>query len=141
MGPDLPESIEWWRVLYQSVLLVRGREIMARKILTGLGTLTASPETWPGYHDFPYHVTQATWSSPLSNRILLEAGWGTYQSRYRNPGPRIDGSHNDRMIRLTEQGGEIPNLVSRMPAGVGGGFNHHLIGTLANNMAAISYCH
>ena len=26
-----------------------------------------------------------------------------------------------------------------MPAGVGGGFNHHLIGTLANNRASISY--
>ena len=45
----------------------------------GLGTLTASPETWPGYHDFPYHVTQATWTSPLSNRILLEAGFSRFQ--------------------------------------------------------------
>ena len=26
-----------------------------------------------------------------------------------------------------------------MPAGVGGGFNHHLIGTMANNRASISY--
>ncbi|HEU4695253.1 MAG TPA: TonB-dependent receptor, partial [Vicinamibacterales bacterium] len=45
----------------------------------GLGTLTASPETWPGYHDFPYHVTQATWSSPISNRVLLEAGFSRFQ--------------------------------------------------------------
>ena len=45
----------------------------------GLGTLTASPETWPGYHDFPYHVTQATWTSPLSNRVLLEAGFSRFQ--------------------------------------------------------------
>ena len=43
------------------------------------------------------------------------------------------------MIRATEQGGEIPGLVSRMPAGVGGGFNHHLIGTQANNRASLSY--
>jgi hypothetical protein len=45
----------------------------------GLGTLTASPESWPGYHDFPYHVTQATWTSPLSNRVLLEAGFSRFQ--------------------------------------------------------------
>jgi hypothetical protein len=87
----------------------------------------------------PSHIQQATWSSPLTARILLEAGWGTYQARYRNPMPRIDGLHHPRMIRTEEQAGEIPGLESRMPAGVGGGFNHHLIGTLANNRASISY--
>jgi hypothetical protein len=45
----------------------------------GLGSLTASPETWPGYHDFPYHVTQATWSSPVSNRVLIDAGFSRFQ--------------------------------------------------------------
>jgi hypothetical protein len=38
-----------------------------------------SPEAFPGYHDTPYNVTQATWSSPLSNRILLEAGFSRFQ--------------------------------------------------------------
>jgi hypothetical protein len=45
----------------------------------GLGSLTASPESWPGYHDFPYHVTQASWTSPISNRVLLEAGFSRFQ--------------------------------------------------------------
>ena len=45
----------------------------------GLGLTTASPETFPGYHDFPYYVTQATWSSPVSNKLLLEAGWSRFQ--------------------------------------------------------------
>ena len=45
----------------------------------GVGTLTASPETWPGYHDFPYNVTQATWTSPMSSRVLLEAGFSRFQ--------------------------------------------------------------
>ena len=53
--------------------------------------------------------------------------------------PAIDGTHNPRMIRAQDQAGEIPNLVYRMPAGVGGGFNHHLIGTKANNRASISF--
>ena len=33
----------------------------------------------PGYHDFPYNVTQASWTSPLSNRVLLEAGFSRFQ--------------------------------------------------------------
>jgi hypothetical protein len=45
----------------------------------GVGSLTASPESWPGYHDFPYHVTQGTWSSPVSSRLLLEGGISRFQ--------------------------------------------------------------
>jgi hypothetical protein len=45
----------------------------------GVGATTASPESWPGYHDTPYNVTQATWTSPLSSRILLEAGFSRFQ--------------------------------------------------------------
>ncbi len=40
----------------------------------GVGTISSSPETYPGYHHFPYNVTQATWSSPATNKLLLEAG-------------------------------------------------------------------
>ena len=45
---------------------------------TGGGT-PSSPEAWPGYHDFPYYVTQATWTNPLSSRVLLEAGFSRFQ--------------------------------------------------------------
>ena len=38
-----------------------------------VGTATSSPESYPGYHDLPYYVTQATWSSPLSSRMLVDA--------------------------------------------------------------------
>ena len=43
-----------------------------------VGTATASPESWPGYHNAPYYVTQATWSSPVSNRLLFEAGYSRF---------------------------------------------------------------
>lgn len=105
----------------------------------GGGTATTTPEADGRVLYNPSHINSATWSSPVSGRVLLEAGWAMYQARYRNPSPRLDGSHNPQMIRVLEQGGSIPNLISRMPAGVGGGFNHHLIGTLANNRASISY--
>jgi len=45
----------------------------------GVGNSTTSPETFPGYHDFPYNVTQATWTSPVSNKLLLEAGYSRFQ--------------------------------------------------------------
>ena len=48
---------------------------------TGLGTgggTPASPESWPGYHDFPYYVTQVAWSSPMSSRLLLDAGFSRF---------------------------------------------------------------
>jgi len=45
----------------------------------GVGLTTSSPESFPGYHDLPYYVTQATWSSPVSNKLLLEAGFSRFQ--------------------------------------------------------------
>src|SRR5262249_54486278 len=38
-----------------------------------LGSTTQSPESNTVYYDFPYWVTQATWTSTLSSRWLLEA--------------------------------------------------------------------
>jgi len=110
----------------------------------GGGSATTTPEASGRSLFQPSHMQQASWSSPITSRILVEAGWGTYQARYRNPQPRKDGSHNDRMIRTVEQtanaAADIPaNLTYRMPAGVGGGFNHHLIGGLAHNHASIAY--
>jgi len=36
---------------------------------------TTSPEAATAYIDFPYWLTQATWTNPLTSRILLEAGY------------------------------------------------------------------
>jgi carboxypeptidase family protein len=107
----------------------------------GGGSATTTQEATNPSRMTPYHLQGATWSSPLSSRLLAEAGWGTFEARYRNPEPRVDGTHNPRMIRAQEQSNiyGIANLTYRMPAGVGGGFNHHLIGTKANNRASLSY--
>jgi hypothetical protein len=43
------------------------------------GGTPAAPETFPGYHDLPYNVTQVTWSSPVSSKLLLEAGFSRFQ--------------------------------------------------------------
>ncbi|MGH9239725.1 MAG: carboxypeptidase regulatory-like domain-containing protein [Vicinamibacterales bacterium] len=36
---------------------------------------TTSPEAATSYIDFPYYLTQALWTNPITNRILLEAGY------------------------------------------------------------------
>jgi len=36
---------------------------------------TTSPEASTAYIDFPYYLTQALWTNPLTNKILLEAGY------------------------------------------------------------------
>ena len=37
--------------------------------------LTTSPEAATAYIDFPYWLTQATWTAPVTSKILLEAGY------------------------------------------------------------------
>ena len=66
----------------------------------------------PGRYYIPSRQPHATWQSPISGRLLAEAGWGMYQARYRFA-PRNDGTHNPAMIQRLEQAGEIPGLTSR----------------------------
>lgn len=85
----------------------------------GLGGLTAttSPET-AGYLDSYQRVQQASWTSPVTSRLLLEAGVGTYLSRW---GPYdMPGNPTRDLIRVVEQcaggcpaNGGIPNLTYR----------------------------
>ena len=46
------------------------------------GADTVSPETFPGYHNFPYNTTQATYSSPVSSRTLIEGGYSRFAYDY-----------------------------------------------------------
>ena len=62
----------------------------------GGGTATQTPEATGRTLYQPSRQPNATWSSPISGQLLLEAGWGTYQARYRMPAPRNDGTHNPR---------------------------------------------
>ena len=37
--------------------------------------VTTSPEAATAYIEFPYYLTQALWTAPMTNKILLEAGY------------------------------------------------------------------
>ena len=78
------------------------------------GPSTAAPESWPGYHNFPYNVTQATWSSPLSSRTLVEAGLSRFADEYARFGMAPPDGLNS-MIPVTETSAMYgrPNLTYR----------------------------
>ena len=68
------------------------------------GADTVSPETFPGYHDFPYNTTQATYSAPLSSRTLVEGGYSRFAYAYARFGMAAPDGLMD-LIPVTEQTG------------------------------------
>jgi hypothetical protein len=86
---------------------------------TPTASATAAPETG-AYRDVGNKVRQATWQSPVTNRLLVEAGLGTYSSRWG--GVLMPGSPAGDLVRVTEQcasgcanNGGIANLTYRSP--------------------------
>jgi hypothetical protein len=79
---------------------------------------TTSPEA-NGYGDLhPMRFQQATWTSPVNNRLLLEGGFGYFFSRWG--GRHKENPNTSAMQRVIEQcsagcpaNGNIPNLMYR----------------------------
>ena len=86
---------------------------------TPSASATLAPETG-AYRHYGQRVQQATWQSPATNRILLEAGLGTYESRWG--GTLMPGSPAGDFVRVTENcargcaaNGNIAGLTYRSP--------------------------
>ena len=90
----------------------------------------------------PSRIQQLTWTFTINNKLLAEAGIGTYLGVYDQSGgggPRIGGIggvNNPAMIQQLEQTGNIPScncsipgLISRHPGLANGGFSPSDIGT------------
>jgi hypothetical protein len=76
-----------------------GQIICAGASPTPSCSATAAPETG-AYRHFGQRVQQARWTSPQTNKLLLEAGMGTYMSRWGGtPMPGQDPN----LIRVTDQ--------------------------------------
>jgi hypothetical protein len=84
-------------------------------------TATTAPET-ATYFDAttPQRVQQITWQSPVTNRLLFDAAFGTYL--LRSGGQEMPGSPTGDLVRITEQctagcaaNGGIAGLVYRSP--------------------------
>jgi carboxypeptidase family protein len=68
-----------------------------------LGSTTQSPESNTGYFDFPYWVTQATWTSPVTNKLLLEAGYSRFAYRHAGGPGQVPPDGILNLIPVTEQ--------------------------------------
>ena len=69
-----------------------------------------SPEAHGRTEGFPQRMAQATWSSPASNRLLLEASLDSGRTSSSEVCRRTLRQDLDR---VTDQGGSIPNLAYR----------------------------
>ena len=85
---------------------------------TPRASATLAPET-AAYRQFGQRVRQVKWTSPVTNRVLLESSGGAYWSRYG--GIPMPGSSTTDLIRVVEQcagagclaNGNIPGLTYR----------------------------
>jgi len=78
-----------------------------------LGTPTTSPESanmWPEREK----ITQTTWTSPFTNRVLLEAGFSSFSSKW---GGYVPPGSQTGLVAVTEQstaaGVPVPNFTYR----------------------------
>jgi hypothetical protein len=102
------------------------------------GAVTTSPEATGHGATHPDGLDQVTWTSPLTNRLLLEAGFSFAAERWgSDPRP---GFTTD-FISVTAQGGSIPGLTYRAPGppnSGAGGLSKSFIGTYSSR-ASMTY--
>jgi hypothetical protein len=75
----------------------------------GLGTTTQSPEATQsagrGYFEWPFHLTQGSWTMPVNNKLLLDAGVTVFRYNPAFGYPPPDGITN--LIPVQEQSDDI----------------------------------
>ena len=107
-------------------------------------TATISPET-AGAYVFPINrMSQVTWSSPVTNQVLLQASVHGRAEKFRIGALAGDvpalGSPDRMLIPVVEQGGLIPGLLYR---GIGGQAGSNVFvstkGTVLGASASMSY--
>jgi hypothetical protein len=96
----------------------------------GGGGSTTSPEASSISISDPSRAFNTTWSSPVTNRLLLEAGFG---GTFLQWGGSEKPGYDRRMIAVTEQAGIIPGLTYR-----GMTWNRNILSPL-HARASVSY--
>jgi hypothetical protein len=97
---------EYQRRCEGSALTLDGDACNARAadwVAVGAGNANLSPEANALYFgNLPYHVNQAVWTAPMTNKLLLEAGFTRFMFRGGTTGrPAPDGIMD--LIQVTEQ--------------------------------------
>jgi hypothetical protein len=89
-----------------------------------LGSTMQSPESNTGYYDFPYWVTQATWTSTATSKLLLEAGYSRFAYRHAGGPGQVPPDGILDLIPVTEQ-----SAIDGHPAN----FTYRGLGSYLNN--------
>lgn len=97
----------WWDEQHVCQHCERSGASTAAALVTG----TLAPEAQPPYSVYPLRMAQATWTSPVSNRLLLEAAFG--HGPHAQFGSIEREGHSRDLIPVTELVGLIPGLTYR----------------------------
>lgn len=109
-----------------STLTTRGQGCNTRGAdWIGLGSTTQSPEANTGYFDFPYWVTQATWTSTVTSKLLLEAGYSRFAYRHAGGPGQVPPDGILDLIPVMEQA-----AIDGHPAN----FTYRGLGTYSSNL-------
>ena len=99
-----------WQASARNKINVFWDEVDRKVAWYGGGSATTSPDAVNRGFGHPNRVGQITWSSPMTNRLLLDAGFSRHVLQWSGK-ERVD--YNRQMIQVTEQAGAIPGLVYR----------------------------
>jgi hypothetical protein len=77
------------------------------------GAANRAPESFTRYRFPRNQIALFGWTSPMTNRLLLEARGSYHAEIWENVGGRELLSNNDQLIPIMEQGGAIPGLTYR----------------------------
>ena len=79
---------------------------------TGGGSATTSPEAQDGSQNINFiRAFQGAYTAPVSDRLLIEAGFGAVVPDYGNPKDGFDRS----IVRVVDQTGNFPNMTAPIP--------------------------
>jgi hypothetical protein len=95
------------------------------------GSSTTSPEAHTNYFDFPYYVTQALWTAPMTNKLLLEAGYTRF-SYYHAGGPGQLPPDGIFDISVSEQSTAI-NPATNLPYAPRANYNYRALSQYSDN--------
>src|SRR5262245_52283719 len=99
--------------------------------------MITSPEATATNENHPSMLTQVSWTSPYTNRLLLEAN--AQLGPYFWWGSRQKNSYDQTMIPVQELAGPIPNINYRAPVGLGAGAWSDHVGLTNIVQGAASY--
>jgi hypothetical protein len=103
-----------WQVTPRNKIAAYHDDQLRCNACTSGGSPTSTPEAVGRATAHPNGFDEINWTSPLTNRMLLDAGFGAHILRYGGADPFPgDPPFNTAMIRVQEQGGLIPGLSYR----------------------------